>query len=257
MRHGVGFAATLAAVGIGDGQPISRVRKGRLARFAGLVFFDFRKLKRKLSFFEQGDFAIFPVDHGKRFAPVSLTAEEPVAQFIIHGSFSQSGIFEPFGNLLDALLFRQSVDVDADGGVGRVDVAAIFGPAGIACQDVQPQLLIRICGRIQDADDGQLIGLGEFEVSVVVRRYGHDGPCTVTHQDVIGHPDRNLVTVDRVDGITAGKDPCFTFGQVGTVEIAFQGGIRNIFFDSFFLFRSCDFIHQFVLGSHHHVSRAE
>ena len=85
----------------------------------------------------------------------------------------------------------------------------------------------------------------------------HDGARSIAHQHIICHPNGNLGPVDWVDGITACENACLAFGQVGTVEIAFQRGIRDIIFDSLLLFRGSDFSHQFVLGGHHHVGCAK
>src|SRR5439155_548828 len=44
----------------------------------------------------------------------------------------------------------------------------------------------------------------EREVALIVRGHGHDRARSVSDQDVVGDPDRNLLTVDRVDRERAG-----------------------------------------------------
>ena len=51
------------------------------------------------------------------------------------------------------------------------------------------------------------VALCECVVALVVRRHGHDRARAVSHQHVVGHPDRDGLTVDRVDRETPREDP--------------------------------------------------
>ena len=62
-----------------------------------------------------------------------------------------------------------------------------------------------VLGR-DDAPDRQAVGRGEGEVALVVAGHGHDRAGAVVHQHVVGHPDRDLLAVDRVDDVAAGED---------------------------------------------------
>ena len=53
--------------------------------------------------------------------------------------------------------------------------------------------------------DRQVELLGELEVALVVRRHGHDRAGAVARQHVVGDPDRDLLVVDRIDGVRAGE----------------------------------------------------
>ena len=59
--------------------------------------------------------------------------------------------------------------------------------------------------------------VGELPVAGVLARDGHDGTCSVAHQHVIGDPDRNLVAGYRIEGVTAGEDPVFFSGEIGSL----------------------------------------
>ena len=52
----------------------------------------------------------------------------------------------------------------------------------------------------------EFVFLGEFVIPIVVSGHAHDGAGAVIHQDVVGHPDRHLFAVIRIDGIAAGVD---------------------------------------------------
>ena len=54
--------------------------------------------------------------------------------------------------------------------------------------------------------DFQFVLLRELVVALVVRRHTHDGAGTVVHQDVVGHPDGNLLTVERIHRIAMRVD---------------------------------------------------
>ena len=85
--------------------------------------------------------------------------------------------------------------------------------------------------RIDDGFDRQLELLGEFEVAFVVCRHGHDRASAVADEHVVGDPDWCGFVVHGIDGVAAGEDASFFFGELGAVEIAFAGGGFAISFD--------------------------
>ena len=77
---------------------------------------------------------------------------------------------------------------------------------------------------------------------------GHDGSGSVTHQHIVRDPDGNLFSIDRIDGIGSGEDPCFFLGEVRAFQVAFGGALGAVLFHSMFLFRRGDGIYQRVSG---------
>src|SRR5690606_12897493 len=56
-------------------------------------------------------------------------------------------------------------------------------------------------------DDGEIVGAGELEVTLIVGGDRHDRPGAIPAEHVVGDPDRHVGAVDRVDGETAGEHP--------------------------------------------------
>ena len=53
-----------------------------------------------------------------------------------------------------------------------------------------------------------------------MRRHGHDRARAVAHQDVVGHEDRDLAAVDRVDrGNAVQLDAGLVLVQLGALEV--------------------------------------
>ncbi len=50
-------------------------------------------------------------------------------------------------------------------------------------------------------------------------RHSHDCSCAIAHQYIVGHPHRDFLVVDRVDGICSGKYPCLLLGKVSAVKV--------------------------------------
>ena len=57
--------------------------------------------------------------------------------------------------------------------------------------------------------DGQPIFLGECEVSLIMRRYAHDGAVAVAHQDVIANPHRQQFVRERMPHRQAARHAFF------------------------------------------------
>ena len=91
------------AVPSGNVQPILRAGQRRLAVGGGFVIFQRWRQNGKAfpATLRDGDFRrlLFP-NYWERLAPVTLTAEQPVAQFVIDGFFAETFFFEPDGDFL-------------------------------------------------------------------------------------------------------------------------------------------------------------
>ena len=103
------------------------------------------------------------MNEGDGFSPVSLAAEDPVAQFEVDHLVADLALFEETYHGLNGIGLVQSVHEAA------VDVDSVFGPG----------LLLYIDLGLEDLDDGQVELLGEFPVAGVVGGDCHDGACAV------------------------------------------------------------------------------
>ncbi len=109
---------------------------------------------------------------------------------------------------------------------------------------------------MDDHDDRQVIFAGKIEVALVMRGDGHDRAGAVAHQDVIGDPDRDPLTVDRVDCVTASEDAGLFAVGCFTLDVAHQFGFLLIGFDRAFLFRSGQLSHQVMFRRQDHEGGA-
>ena len=57
-------------------------------------------------------------------------------------------------------------------------------------------------------------------IPLVMGGHGHDGPCAVTGEDIVGDPDGDHCPVDRIDRTDAGRHAGFFLGEIGALQIA-------------------------------------
>ena len=106
-------------------------------------------------------------------------------------------------------------------------------------------------------DDRQLEFLGEFPVTFVVRRYGHDRTRSVGDEHVVGGPDGDLRTVDGVDGVGASEHAGLLLGrEVGALEVGLVADRGDIAFDRILLGSGGKLADERVLRRDDHVGRA-
>ncbi|OPZ32611.1 MAG: hypothetical protein BWY98_01311 [Tenericutes bacterium ADurb.BinA155] len=93
LRHRVGFAGAFHAIHH-DVQPrFGRVFERRFAAFARRVLIHFRKDQRQFLFRDPHRLPILQMDDRDRLAPITLTREDPVAEFVINHAFSRVDFF--------------------------------------------------------------------------------------------------------------------------------------------------------------------
>ena len=155
------------------------------------------------------------VNDRDRLAPVTLPAEHPVAQLIIHLAFAD-------------ILFDQ----EADHGFLGVGDAHSVDKTGIdqnALIDLRMGSLLNIAAG-NDLNDGQAESPCKLPVPRVVAGHRHDGPRAVAHQYIIRYPDGDLLPVDGVDRRNAldGR-ACLPGSQLGAFKITLAGGLGPVF----------------------------
>ena len=100
LRHRIGFAFGLCAVGQGDMNPVGGLRQRRLSAFRRFVIFHFRQFQRQVLFIHCQGLPILRMQDRERLSPVPLPTEQPVPQFVVNGLFAQSLLFQPGGDFL-------------------------------------------------------------------------------------------------------------------------------------------------------------
>jgi len=85
-------------------------------------------------------------------------------------------------------------------------------------------LLFR-CHRRDHLDDRKPEHLGKVVVALVVRGNRHDRARAVTHEDIVARPDRDLFSVDGVDGVNAAeRNAGLVLGELATLKVALDRG---------------------------------
>ena len=141
LRHGVRFAhGTIRQI-----QPILRAGERRLAVGGGLVIFERRRQQRQRAFRQRLVIQIpggilFP-NNRERLAPVTLAAEQPVAQLVIDGLLAEAFFFQPGGDFLFGFGGGQAGDGNFRAGIHRRSPSSVK-----PCQSV---FGIRRSGRLE------------------------------------------------------------------------------------------------------------
>ena len=99
--------------------------------------------------------------------------------------------------------------------------------------------------------------LREFEVPLVMSGHRHDGAGSVAHQNIIGNPNRRLLPVHRINGMTPGKDSRFLFRQIGAIEITLASGLCDVGFNFLSLGGCGQFWDEGMLRRQYHISCSE
>ncbi len=103
------------------------------------------------------------------------------------------------------------------------------------------QLLVqRVIVAQNDGDDGQVVLLGELEVTLVAARNGHDRAGAVVGHDVVGNPHGDLLAVDRVHNVTAGERTMLFLVALSTLDRGDLLGVLDNLHDGFFVLRALD-----------------
>ena len=81
----------------------------------------------------------------------------------------------------------------------------------------------------------------------------HDCACTVRNKNVVCNPNRNLLSVYRVNGIASAKDTSLFFCKVRALKVALLCGAFNVCFYGSLLFCGCKLCNKGVLRGNNHV----
>ena len=151
-----------------------------------------------------------------RLAPVTLTGEYPVSQFVVDSLTSDTQLlddmrcfFLQYGRLHAVPL----TGIDHGSGSLCVSFCHILNFFTIFCDNL---------------DDRNIEFLCELKVTVIMSRYTHDSTCTIISKYIVRKPDWKLLAVQRIDRISTCEHTGLLF-ILKTVYIGFHGSIKDIF----------------------------
>ena len=174
-----------------------------------------------------------------RLAPVTLTGEYPVTQFVVDGFVSDAHLLNDMRSFFfqDCRLHTIPVTgIDhSSGGLG-IGFGHILDFFAVFCDNL---------------DDRNIEFLCKLKVTVIVSRYTHDRTGTVICQYIVREPDRNFCSVQRIGCIASGKYAGL-FLILHTVYVGFHGCCIDIGIHGFFLIRCGKTCCQFMLRSQYH-----
>src|SRR5262249_19854387 len=150
---------------------------------------------------------VFLPNDRKRFAPITLPAEQPIPELIIYRFLPQALGFQPGSDL--SFGFRRGQAIERNLRIGRIYRNAII--------DVSLPILAR--GRLYDLKDLEIEFRRKFEIPCVMSRDGHNRTSAITDEHIIGYPNRDFLSADRVERVSACENAGLVFGQFGTLEI--------------------------------------
>jgi len=101
LRHDIGFTRRFFRVT----NPIFRFRQRRFACPGWLVIIEWRRHNWQFVFVQGPMFPTFP-NNRERFAPISLTREQPISEFVSDRAFSMAAFFQPRRDLLSRFSAR-------------------------------------------------------------------------------------------------------------------------------------------------------
>ena len=168
------------------------------------VVVDLRKSKGKILERHCPQLTVRTMKDRDRLAPVALTREEPVTKLVCDRPFACTVEFEPSDGRAFGVLYVQPIEEATVHGRPLTGVRITF----------------EVGGRLHGSDDRQIERLSELPVADILAGYGHDRTCAVSHEDVVGDEDGDVLPVERIDRVRAGEHT----GLVALFDLPLQFG---------------------------------
>jgi len=147
--------------------------------------------------------SVFP-NNRERFAPITLTRKQPVAQFVIDRAFTETVLFKPRCDFPDRLSRWQAINNR------RIDCDPFADESN----------RIFAAQRLHHFANGQMEFSRKLEVAFVVSGHAHNRAGSITKQDIIANPDRNPLVVYRIDCVSAGENARLFLRQFRSFQVA-------------------------------------
>ena len=191
----------------GGVDPVGHMGKRGFPVIGRFIRFHIRQAERELAFWKRHISTFVAVHNRDRFTPVALAGEHPVAQLEVNLAAADTLLLQIGEDLFLGFLHRQAVQdagIDQDTG-GAVRERCFFHIAAL-----------------NHFDDRKVKFLRKFPVARIVAGNSHDGAGSVRGEYVIGDKDRDLLSVDRVDGgHTVQANAGLILGNLRALKIGF------------------------------------
>ena len=251
--HGIGLALSRAAADRAGGLvEVLALGEG----LAGAQVQVLGQCHRQLILGHGHDAAVLTVDGRDGVAPIALTTDEPVTQAELDlataaahglevghdGSLALGVLAAAHAGVLTGLDQRALGSVSAI----PVDGLGMEGIDGLAAGlDGSTVLIVQ-----DDRNDRQVVLAGKLKVALVAAGNGHDGAGAVVGNDIIGNPHGNLLAVDGVHHVAAGKGTVLLECALGTLDGGDMLGVLDDLGHGLLVLRALDELVQTgVLGS--------
>ena len=219
--------------------PFIDVSQRRFTCICRFVRFYFRQQYGQLIFGNSYCTTVFTVNDGNRFAPVSLSGEYPVTQFVVNCLFTPAFFFHNERNFRFCFCYSHAVPF-----------------FGVYNDTFTSECFFHYFGqfsiqRFDNGDNRHIEFLCKSKVTFVMSRYTHYSACTIVSQYIVSNPDRDFFAVYRV--YTVGTCECTSFFFIcHTVNRGFYRCFKAVFINSFFAFRFYQCRQTCVFGSQYH-----
>ena len=245
MRHGVCFALCRAsAAGAGGVYPVGHFGKRAFAGIGGLIGINLRQKKRKLILRNGLPAAFFTVNHGNRLAPISLAAEYPVAELVIHLCMTDSLFFKVLNHGLFRFINGHAVletGINHNSG-GAVGICGFFYVAAL-----------------DNLNYGQTELLCKLPVTGIVRRNSHNSAGAIAGKNIVGNKYGNFLAGNGVDSANAFQlHAGFVLGKLGALKVGFFRCLLLICANFVHIGKLVrPFFNYGMLRAYYHIGRAE
>ena len=223
--------------------PFIDMRQRRFACFCGLIGFYIGQQYGQLILRNRNGAAVFAVDKRNGFAPVSLSGEYPVTQFVVGCLSAPTFFLHQVRNLLLCIECLHAVPV-----------AGVYDDT-VTCVSFRQRLSFILAFGQDNRDDGQFEFCRKIKVTFIMRRYTHYCTGTIISQYIVSNPDRDFLAVYGVHAVGARKYACFFF-ICHTVNGRFCRCFVAVFFYGILLLCGCQCSQTFIFGSQHHKGTA-
>ena len=202
--HGIGFTGCVSTAF--RAFAVNEFFGGCQRRFStGSKAYVLRQTNRQLVFRNQNLATMRAIDDRNRSAPITLTADQPIAQTIVYTAFTEAFSFSLVHDSAHSLVHFHAGEF---AGVNQ-HAFFFFVSAGHFFQ-------LQLFADWADSNDFfNAVFVSKHPVTLVTGRNAHNGAGTVIIQYIVGYPDFYLAAGERVNAVYAGEYALF-FGFAGS-----------------------------------------
>ncbi len=180
------------------------------------------------------------MNHRNWWPPVSLSWNTPVPETILSLFLGHSLFLQPSRYLPNPLFYWQSIKLHRINQLSLAIISLFFNlPAG------------------NHFHNRQLMFLSKFPIPLIMSWYPHDRSCTITHDHIISHPNRNFLFGRRINHIGTRKNPCLLPLSKKPLHFRLSSCLADIRINLFLVFSLSQFLHPLWLWGQNKESGSE